>query len=247
MKSVLIGFVPLFLFVSSALAESCYDISTYEPEVLEGELSFRIFAGPPNFEDVQRGDTPEPGYVLVLPSPICITGDDEFTDPDFSFDEVQLVPERQVQTAMRHLTGRPVVVELNDHLPAMTGHHHRPLVVWVKAIREVNSKADPGSAGPVVVAFYEALSAGEGRLAASFVIPEKTIAGPLSAKALNSFYGNLSQPLQLLGITEKFRHEYSVKYHFVAGKNVCDGEALVHTESRNGRNFVSSIKALNGC
>ncbi len=246
MKAVLIGFFALFSFVSPALSGSCYDIRAGEPKILEGELSFRIFAGPPNFEDVQRGDTPEPGYVLVLPTPICITGDDEFTDPYFNFDEVQLVPEDAVQTAMRQLAGSLVVVELSDHLPAMTGHHHRPLVAWVKTIRELNG-ADPGSAGPVVKAFYEALSAGEGELAASFVIPEKTTTGPLSAKAMDGFYGNLSEPLQLLRISEKSRNEYFVTYRFVAGKNVCDGKALVRTENRDGRNFISSIKALNGC
>jgi hypothetical protein len=43
-------------------------------------LNYRIFAGPPNYEDVRKGDTPEPIYILTLAEPICASRD-EFVDP----------------------------------------------------------------------------------------------------------------------------------------------------------------------
>ncbi|EJC80190.1 hypothetical protein Rleg4DRAFT_1804 [Rhizobium leguminosarum bv. trifolii WSM2297] len=68
-----------FAYASSTQA-ACYDLSKQQPSRLSGHLTHRIFGGPPEFEDVQKGDTPEPGYIIKLDHPICITGDD-FADP----------------------------------------------------------------------------------------------------------------------------------------------------------------------
>lgn len=60
----------IFLGVLSAFSATahaaCFDVSKSESAELSGVLSHRIFAGPPGYEDVQKGDTPEPGYVLKL-------------------------------------------------------------------------------------------------------------------------------------------------------------------------------------
>ena len=50
------------------------------------------------------------------------------------FSEVQLVETDKTASAMRALSGRNVTVELTQPIPAMTGHHHRPLVAWVTGI-----------------------------------------------------------------------------------------------------------------
>lgn len=52
------------ILLASAAHSACYDVSKKEPSSLIGHLSHRIFAGPPNFEDVQKGDTPEPGVCV---------------------------------------------------------------------------------------------------------------------------------------------------------------------------------------
>ena len=112
---------------------SCYDLSKAEPRELTGVLSHVVFAGPPNFEDVQNGDTPEPGYVLTLPMAICLTGDD-FADPSLQFSEVQLVATDASAPAMHALVNTNVHVVLSKAIAAETGHHHRPLVAWVTGI-----------------------------------------------------------------------------------------------------------------
>ena len=133
-KSLAFGSLLSLAALSGAYAAECHDVSQGEPSVLEGLLSARVFAGPPNFEDVSKGDQPEPGYLLKLDMPICLTGDEDFTDPDDMFDEVQVVPTEATQARMDDLTGKRVRVELENPMPAHTGHHYRPLVAWVAAI-----------------------------------------------------------------------------------------------------------------
>lgn len=70
-------------------------------------------------------------------------------------------------------------VEVVDPMPAMTDHHHRPLLVWVKIVSPARDITQSyGSAATTTKAFYAALRAGNGKLAADFVIPEKTKKGP---------------------------------------------------------------------
>ncbi|MGO8224757.1 hypothetical protein HA464_06675 [Rhizobium leguminosarum bv. trifolii] len=230
----------------SALA-TCYDVSKNEPSELGGHLSHRIFAGPPNFEDVQKGDTPEPGYILKLDQPICITGDD-FADPKHMFDEVQLVPNETTEREMARLRDTDVFVEVVNSMPAMTGHHHRPLLAWVKAIsagRDITESY--GTAATTIEAFYAALHSGDGRLASTFVVPEKTKKGPFSAQALSGFYGSLSEPITLLDVHGAGDNRFTVRYRFRNGKKSCDGSATITTVKRDGRDFIQTIRAQNGC
>ena len=139
------------LFFAGEAKAACYDLSKSEPHVLTGVLSHRIFPGPPGYQDVQRGDQPEPGYLLTLPAPICLTGDD-FADPDAPFNEAQLVETDETAKAMRALIDRTVTVELTRPMAAETGHHHRPLVAWVTRIdpiaRASRSRAISSIVGP---------------------------------------------------------------------------------------------------
>ncbi|TQL14949.1 hypothetical protein FBY58_1882, partial [Zymomonas mobilis] len=45
---------------TSAWAGQCYNLARKEPSQLTGIIEYIIFPGPPNYEDVQNGDTPEP-------------------------------------------------------------------------------------------------------------------------------------------------------------------------------------------
>jgi len=233
--------------VASTAGAVCFDVSKGEPSHLNGRLSHRIFAGPPNFEDVQKGDTPEPGYVLKLDQPICIQGD-EFADPSRHFDEVQLVPDENTEKQMATLRDSDVYVDVINPMPAMTGHHHRPLVAWVKAIssgRDITTSY--GTAATTIEAFYAALHAGDGKLASSFVIPEKAQKGAYSAKALTGFYGSLVEPITLIDVHRVNDNIYAVRYHFRSGSKTCDGSATITTIKRGGRDFIQAIRAHNGC
>ena len=100
-----------------------------------------------------------------------------------------------------------------------------------------------------VQAFYLALAAGSGDEAASFVVPEKRVRGPLSANAITGFYRDLEEPLTLIDVVPLGTNEYRVRYTFVdRATRRCDGVAIVEeTTSLRGENLIASIKALNGC
>jgi hypothetical protein len=144
----------------------------------EGTLNYRIFAGPPNYQDVRKGDTPEPTYILKLAEPICVSGD-EFIDPGDKFDQVQIFSEPSDKAAqalsrdLRRLVGKRVVVEGTSPFGAHTGHHHAPLMLPITRISIASGPTESyGTAMTTVQAFYAALSAGNGEEAAKFVIPK---------------------------------------------------------------------------
>lgn len=242
----------LVVALTGAAFAQCYDVSKNQPRYLEGRLSYRVFPGAPNFQDVRKGDAPEPGYVLRLDKPICIDGDEGFADPDVFFPEVQVVPfNEELDGRMRSLSETEIGAELDDAMAAMNGHHHRPLVVRAIAIAPrgdaARAAAEAAGGAAAVTAFYEALAKGDGALASSLVIPEKRAEGPFSAKALSGFYGDLKQPLRLLSVIQSGARRFDVEYHFVSAFGHCNGLATVSAVERDGRSLVQSISVHNGC
>lgn len=228
---------------------SCYDLSKKQPSELEGVLIAVIFAGPPNYEDVQKGDSPEPGYILRLPRNVCVEGDD-FADPTNSFNEVQLFAESEaVSRELQKHQNAQVAVNLNDAFAAHTGHHHRPLVARVSSVSPAmnNITDEYGSAATTVRAFYYALSQGNGDAASSYIISEKRSKGPLSAESITSFYSTLDKPLELISLEPQNPDTFDVRYTFRSKAGTCDGRATVRTTTRNDRFYIQSIKSLSGC
>lgn len=110
----------------------------------------------------------------------------------------------------------------------------------------------PPSDGPAdssampVEGFYSALSAGNGTLAASFIVPEKRT-GPFSPAQIEQYYGALAEPLKLLSFEQVGDGTYLVHYTFRGESRSCDGRAIVSTVTRQDGTYISSIRALNGC
>lgn len=234
-----------------AKAAACYNLAHGEPKELTGELEYFIFAGPPNFEDVQKGDTPEPNFVLHLARPICISGD-EFADPHNQFRDVQIVETKATMGQLRRLLHQTVTVRLADQMAAETGHHHKPLVAWVTAVRAVAARAmeftdEYGTAATTIRTFYTALGDGQGADASAMVVPEKRSTAAFSPSGLTRFYGVLAQRIHLIDIAQSNTNSYLVHYRYASISRVCDGKAIVTTTLRSGRNFILRIKALNGC
>ena len=71
-----LSLIGLTLGLASAANAACLDLKQTNVLSFEGTLNYRIFAGPPNYEDVRKGDTPEPTYILTLAEPICASGDE---------------------------------------------------------------------------------------------------------------------------------------------------------------------------
>jgi hypothetical protein len=245
----------LVLCFSAASANAaCIDLKQTSSVSFEGVLSYHIFAGPPNYADVRKGDTPEPAYILALNAPICATGD-EFLNPQQSFDKIQVYPAETdgaghaLWRDLRHLVGKRVSVQGKSAFGAHTGHHHAPLVL---PIIRIAVAFDPtkayGTAMTTVEAFYLALGVADGEEASNFVVPEKRSSGPLSASAISNFYGKLIVPLTLVDILAAGSDQYRVRYSYVApGAGRCNGESLVRTIKINGMNLIESIKALGDC
>lgn len=103
----------------------------------QGTLEFRIIPGAPNYEDVRKGDTPEPTYVLRLDTPICAFGDD-FLDPKEKIDRVHISAEGM---RLKGLVGRRITIKGSEAFGAHTGHHHAPLVMIVKSVSKASKPA----------------------------------------------------------------------------------------------------------
>ncbi len=253
MRSILaLSAFGMLLLPASAFAAPCYNLAKGEPHALTGILDYVVFAGPPNFEDVQKGDTPEPTYVLRLASPICLTGDSDFAEPSRMFKSVQVVGSDATFPLLRANVRHQVTVGLSSPMAAETGHHHEPLVAWVTSIRPAQVRAmdfidEYGTAATTIRAFYDALHAGQGATASSYIVPEKRQLAAFSPEALTRYYGSMASPIRLIDITQHSANSYLVHYRYSAKTRTCDANATITTESRDGRNFIQAIRPMEGC
>ncbi len=254
------GTVAIFLLVIAAAmapapmqAAECLSLREPHRLTFAGTLSYRIFPGPPNYEDVRKGDAPEPAYIVKLGEPICVTGD-EFLDANEKIEQIQVFPEsehigRGVETDLRRLVGQRVKVEGTSAFGRHTAHHHAPLQLRLTRVLLASDPTEAyGTPMTTVQAFYLALGAGSGDEAARFVTPAMRTSGPLSASALTRFYGTLIEPITLLELVRIHADEYRARYTYVAqSSGRCNGEAVVRTTVLNGMNLIDSVRALRGC
>ena len=101
--------------VACAADAACIDVRQTDRLSFQGTLSHQIFPGPPNFEDVRKGDAREPAYILTLDAPICAAGDDSL-DARESFDRIQLLsndarPDPALSRTLQRLVGKRVSVQ----------------------------------------------------------------------------------------------------------------------------------------
>lgn len=115
----------------------CIDAESAKPFEVSGRLVRRVFPGPPNYENVKRGDAPEAAWIILLSEPVCIAGD-EFALKTVSARTIQLLPDVDLPTSagiLQRLRGRYVTFSLKRPFSAQTGHHHAPILATVVAAR----------------------------------------------------------------------------------------------------------------
>ncbi len=96
---------------------------------LEGRLMVREFPGPPNYEDVRLGDTPERASILELTSPICVAnGTIRWSGQAHLFSTSDVI-RRRLGSARGHW-----IRIRGKGFGAITGHHRAPLVVDVREL-----------------------------------------------------------------------------------------------------------------
>lgn len=127
----------LILTVSAVQAsQACLK---YEPEivVLRGKVKRVVFPGRPNYESIKDGDEPERYWVLYLPDPICVQGDEK-DDPNSETEngviEIQLIIKNYDK--YRHLLGKTVSIS-GTLMHAITGHHHTTVLLEVSDMKLV--------------------------------------------------------------------------------------------------------------
>jgi hypothetical protein len=107
---------------------------------LTGTLRAQVFAGPPNYEYIKRGDRKERAIILRLVAPTCTTSNDPpqgVDAPETNVREMQLVVTKSAhwKTVERRLGKRVVVTGTLFH--AHTGHHQysgrRITNLWTRA------------------------------------------------------------------------------------------------------------------
>lgn len=107
------------------------------PVSFEGRLDRRIFAGPPNYDSLRRGDRPEPAYILTLDRRICIDDGGQFAELNNRFNRIQLFSGNgRLNARLRAGVGHRVRIT-GDGFAAQTGHHHASLVVDLRSLTVV--------------------------------------------------------------------------------------------------------------
>lgn len=137
---IAIGALLLTLFLcGSAQAQKCLE---YGPTItLDGTLRDRVFAGPPNYESIKRGDRKETAIILTLTAPVCVNGEDPMSvsgPSETGIREMQLVVATPAQwSAVRRLMRKRATVT-GTLFHAHTGHHRTKVLIEVTGIRKVN-------------------------------------------------------------------------------------------------------------
>jgi Domain of unknown function (DUF4431) len=93
-------------------ADSCYH---YRPAsvALTGRLIQRTLPGPPNYENIARGDRPQVVDLLILDAPICTIADYKDSPNSDAFQDRDTIQVRRTESTwreVRRLTGQRVVV-----------------------------------------------------------------------------------------------------------------------------------------
>lgn len=140
MKKGLIIAMVLLCGIARAATNKCLD---YRPAVvkLRGMLVRKTFPGPPNYESIRKGDTPENYWLVVLRKPVCVNeskSDPEIDSAKRNIYRIQLVvPTDNFYDKHRKLLGKQVVA-VGTLYEAYTGHHKTPVLLWVSTLSKAS-------------------------------------------------------------------------------------------------------------
>jgi len=119
----------------SQAAQGC--VVEEEEIVVHGQLSRETFAGPPNYESVQKGDKAETYWIITIPDPITFC---PLADPNGAPHPVGSVNRFQLVLTADQPGLRQALIARHAHVKgrifvAHTGHHHTAALIQVTEIR----------------------------------------------------------------------------------------------------------------
>lgn len=114
----------------------------YEPQevTLQGVIRRQVFPGRPNYEDIAKGDEPEPYWILELSTPVDVVGE---KDADLNITEtgvcsIQLVfgvPGTKSYADYPNFIGKYVTVT-GQLFHSFSGHHKTAVLISVRDIKK---------------------------------------------------------------------------------------------------------------
>lgn len=125
------------LLFSTPPAPGARRVLSYGPRVtLTGRIQRVVFPGPPNYQDIRKGDAREVTWVLRLPEAIDVKGHprNEFDTPRQNVRELQMAVDANLYRKHANLVGKRVVVTgtlFGEH----TAHHRTPVLISVEQLR----------------------------------------------------------------------------------------------------------------
>lgn len=135
---ILLSFILVVVLLSPVLALSeC--LKDGENVAFTGKISRETFPGPPNYESIDDGDTPETYWILTINSPKCVVAE--------SIDDGSLYEVAKSTTRFQLAFDDPAIykqqktlVEKNASVTGQlfvghTGHHHTKALISVKSIK----------------------------------------------------------------------------------------------------------------
>lgn len=138
LRTIACAFALLSVGCASSETAGCLK---YDPTVvtLRGTLIRRTYPGPPNYENIQKGDGKETFWLLRLDSHICV--DEDRVTPELNprqqnvrTVELVLTPE-MYRHPNKSLIGKHVTAT-GTLFGAITGHHHTPVLLTVKTLEQ---------------------------------------------------------------------------------------------------------------
>ena len=97
--------------------------------VLSGVLKREVSPGPPNYESISHGDTPEIYWVLNSDNKLCANGSPDWGDKN----QLQLILSDALYKQNEKYLNQSVSVS-GSLVYAVTGHHHTPVMIDVESI-----------------------------------------------------------------------------------------------------------------
>lgn len=136
MNRLLVVVIINLLFATSAFgADPCLQ---YEPKKnsLTGIIAERVFPGPPNYENIKKGDRPETAWILHLDKPVCVVPADPKDDidvPESSVTDMHLIIYGSYKK-YEALLGKHVIVH-GTLTHSISGHHRTRVLIEVEDIK----------------------------------------------------------------------------------------------------------------
>jgi len=140
MKRIIVIIAAVIMAVSSA-GEAQSPCLQFEPAVesIVGNLIRKTFPGPPNYESIKEGDTPETAWFVRLDDTLCMIGkpNDELNSENINnIKFVQLVFLGNEYKTKKYLIGKKVK-STGTMFTAHTGHHHAKILMKVHKLVEI--------------------------------------------------------------------------------------------------------------